>query len=282
MRAFKGKTAVITGAANGFGLEFAKECARREMKVVMNDIDGADLQKAAEAVRAFGAEVATLEADVSLYEEMQKLVKLAVDSFGTLDLMFNNAGVYYIGRVWEMPVRDLRWMLDANVLSVFYGMREAIPVMQKQGTPCHIVNVASVAGLTTARTMSAYNASKAAVVAASEAALMDLKALPDNNIGLSVFCPGYVKTDLDNCERHRPQRYAQDGDPYYESAAYKKNTTMLHKFIQGGEKIDVVVPSVFRGIEEDSFYISTDATDEMFTPVMQKRFGNIVSKTNPA
>ena len=142
MKEFKGKTAVITGAGNGFGMEFAKECAKRGMKLVLADIDGPDLDKAVAELSGAGAEVTGVAADVSLYEEVQKVVKTAVDTYGTLDLMFNNAGVYYIGAIWDMPARDVQWMFDINVMSVFYGMREAIPVMMKQGTPCHIVNTA--------------------------------------------------------------------------------------------------------------------------------------------
>lgn len=282
MKEFKGKTAVITGAANGFGLEFAKECARRGMKLVMNDIDEADLARAVAEVKSMGAEVTPYAADISLYENVQEMVRLAQDTYGTLDLLFNNAGVYYVGRVWEMPVKDVQWMMDINVMSIFYAMHEAIPVMQKQGTPCHIVNVASIAGLISVRTMAAYHASKHAVVAASEATYADLQGVEGNNIGMTIFCPGYVKTDLDNCERHRPERYARDGDPYYDGPVYKANTDLLHKFIASGEDVGVVVPQVFRGIEEDQFYVRTDATDSMFTRMIEKRANNIVNKKNPS
>lgn len=282
MRDFKGKTAVVTGAANGFGLEYARECARRGMRIVMNDIDEADLARAVGEVRALGAEVEPFAADVSLYEEVQRMIALARDRYGSLDLLFNNAGVYYLGRVWEMPVRDLQWMFDVNIMSVYYGMREAIPLMLAQGTPCHIVNSASIAGLITARNMAAYHSSKQAVIAASEATWMDLQAVENNNIGMSVFCPGYIKTDLDNCERHRPARYARGDDPYYESPTYEKLTAQLHKFIASGEEESVVVPQVFGAIETGTFYVRTEGTDKLFTPMMEARFENILGKKNPA
>lgn len=281
MKEFRGKTAVITGAAHGFGAEFARECARRGMKLVLNDFEAGPLQKLADELAAQGAEVAVLPGTVSEYETVQALMKTATDKFSTLDLLFNNAGVYYIGAVWDMPARDVQWMLDVNTLSIFYGVREAVPVMRAQGTPCHIVNVASVAGLITTRTMAAYHASKHAVVAASEAILFDLQSLEGNQIGLSVFCPGYIQTDLHHSERRRPARYADPGDPYYQSETYKKNIALVDKFITTGEPIEVVVPTVFGGIEEDRFYITTDATAQAFLPMEKKRHANIENGQNP-
>lgn len=281
MKEFQGKTAVITGAAHGFGQELARECLRRGMKLVLNDIDGEALDALATHLRAEGGEVACAATDISLYENVQALIKMAVERFGSLDLLVNNAGVYHIGKVWDMPPRDVQWMMDVNVLSVFYGVHEAVPVMRAQGTPCHIVNVASVAGLITARTMAAYHASKHAVVAASEAMLYDLQAEEGNNIGLSVFCPGYVQTDLHNCWRHRPKRYTDASDPYYTSDTYKNNIRLVDKFITGGEAVDVVAPNIFKAIEEDTFYISTESTYNMFAGMMEKRSDNIVNKRNP-
>lgn len=281
MTEFNGKTAVITGAAHGFGAEFARECARRGMKLVLNDFETDSLEKLADELSAKGTDVALHPGDVSQYETVQALMKTALDCFGSLDLLFNNAGVYYIGAIWDMPARDFQWMLDVNTLSVLYGVREAVPVMRAQGTPCHIVNVASVAGLISARSMAAYHASKHAVVAASEAILFDLQSLEGNKIGLSVFCPGYIQTDLHHSERRRPARYKAPNDPYYKSDTYAKNIALVDKFITTGEPVDVVAPNVFRGIEEDRFYISTDATVNAFLPVEKKRHQNIETGQNP-
>lgn len=278
MKEFKGKTAVITGASHGFGAEFAKEAARRGMNLVLADIDGDALAATEKDVKDLGAKVFTLTVDVSLYEGVQEVVASALANFGGVDLMINNAGVYFIGSVVDMPVRDFQWMFDANVMSVIYGMKEAIPVMQKQGAPCHILNVASIAGIITNRTMTAYHASKHAVVAASEATYYDLQATEGNQIGMSIFCPGYVQTDLNNCEKHRPARYRDDNDPYYKSDTYKKNVHLVDKFITGGEPIDDVAAICFKAIEDDQFYI---LPTEMFEPWTVKRHRNIEQKKNP-
>lgn len=277
MKEFKGKTAVITGAGHGFGAEYAKEAARRGMKLVLGDIDEAALDDTVAAVKELGAEVVALTVDVSLYEGVQELVASAVANFGSVDLMINNAGVYFIGSVVDMPVRDFQWMFDANVMSVIYGMKEAIPQMLQQDTPCHILNVASIAGIITNRSMTAYHATKHAVVAASEATFYDLQAM-DAKIGMSLFCPGYVQTDLNHCENHRPARYQAPDDPYYQSDTYKKNVHLVDKFITGGVPIDDVAALCFKAIEDDQFYI---LPTEMFEPWTIKRHRNIEEKKNP-
>lgn len=277
MKEFKGKTAVITGAAHGFGAEFAKEAAKRGMNLVLADIDKEALDAIVETVEAAGARTVALAADVSLYEGVQQTVAAAADNFGGVDLMINNAGVYFIGSVVDMPARDFQWMFDANVLSVIYGMKEAIPHMLKQGTACHILNVASIAGIITNRSMTAYHASKHAVVAASEATFYDLQAM-GANIGMSIFCPGYVQTDLNHCEKHRPARYQAPDDPYYQSDTYKKNVHLVDKFITGGAPIDDVAALCFKAIEDEQFYI---LPTEMFEPWIVRRHRNIEEKKNP-
>ncbi|MGI6176063.1 MAG: SDR family NAD(P)-dependent oxidoreductase [Christensenellales bacterium] len=276
MKDFKGRTALITGAAHGFGAEFAKEAARREMKVVLVDIDKKALGEMEKTIASMGADVLAIEADVSLYEEVQKAVKAAVEKFSTIDLLFNNAGVYFHGTVWDMPVRDFQWMFEANVLSIIYGMKEVIPIMMKQGTPCHIVNVASIAGVITTRTLTSYHASKHAALAASEATLFDLQ-MEGANIGMSVYCPGYVQTSLHNSEDHRPERF-KAADPYYESETYKKLAKQVEKFITTGAPIEPVAGIVFKAIEEDQFYI---LPDRMFDPWTAKRHQNIQKQENP-
>ncbi|MDR2089887.1 MAG: SDR family NAD(P)-dependent oxidoreductase [Clostridiales Family XIII bacterium] len=279
MTEFENKTALITGAASGFGYEFAKECTKRGMNTVLVDIDKKRLSEADKAISAHNPNTLTVCADVSIYEEVQRAIKMTLDRYKTLDLLINNAGVYFVGNIWDMPLRDYRWMLDVNVLSIVYGMKEAIPVMMRQGTPCHILNTASIAGCIAAKGMSAYHMTKHAVVALSESVLLDLQKAKAH-IGISVFCPGFVKTDLHNCERHRPERYKAE-DPYYDSAIYQKNVALVDQFITTGEPVDPIAQIVFQAIEEKRFYIKTEATDKMYGPWLKKRFDNIVNNDNP-
>lgn len=280
MKDFKGKTAVITGAAHGFGMVIAEECAARGMKLAINDMDGEALAEVAKKLEGMGAQVLTDTSDASVYENVEAFVQNANKTLGSVDLMVNNAGVYFTGTIWDMPARDMQWMMDINTLGVLYGVKAAVPIMRAQGTECHILNVASVAGLIATRSMALYHASKHAVVASSEAIAYDLQSTEGNKIGISIFCPGFIQTDLHNCWKHRPERYQAD-DAYYESDAYKKNITLVNKFITTGEPIDVVVPNVFKGIEDNQFYISTEDTYKMYTPWMKKRWDNIANKNNP-
>lgn len=278
MKEFKNKVAVITGAANGFGVEFAKECAHREMKMVLADIDEENLIKVGQQIKDMGAEVVTVVTDVTLYEDVQNLAKVTMDSFGQVDLLFNNAGVVVAGPSWEVPVNDWDWIIGANLNSMIYGIKEFIPIMLKQNTPCHIVNTSSVAGLLTTPSMTAYHTTKHAAVAFTESVNYQLQAM-NANIKMSVFCPGFVQTDLDNCDRHRPDRYKIDpNNPYYESKSYKEGIERGHHVIKTGMPIDSIAMSVFTAIEEEQFYI---LTHPQYLPVIGLRVKNILEGKNP-
>ncbi|MGD9559942.1 MAG: SDR family NAD(P)-dependent oxidoreductase [Oscillospiraceae bacterium] len=278
MKDFKSKTAVITGGAQGLGFEFAKQSAQRGMNVVIIDIDGPALANAVKAIEGMGVKAIGVEADVSLLEGVQKGIKAAMDNFGTVDLMVNNAGVYYIGALTDMPYRDVQWMTDLNFMSVVYGMKEALPIMEKQGTPCHILNISSLAGIISNMTMSIYHATKHAVLALSESVAMELQQA-DSKVKITVFCPGYVQTNLMHSYDHRPERFKED-DPYYDTDTYKKYVSLVNKFISGGEPIEGIGDRVFKAIEDDQFYIKTEFT-ETFRPLMHKRHENIETNTNP-
>ncbi|NLW79313.1 MAG: SDR family NAD(P)-dependent oxidoreductase [Ruminococcaceae bacterium] len=256
MKEFKGKTAVITGAAHGFGAVLALEAARRGMKLLLADIDAPALDAVAAEARALGAEATAFAADLSLYENVHEMIARAVATYGTVDLLINNAGIAFRGKVWAVPPTDVDWMIDINLKAMLWGMHEAMPIMMAQGTPCHIVNVSSGAGITTARGMAAYHATKHAVVAATESTAYDLEEQGITNIGLTLFLPGYIQTDLHHCEQRRPARYRQDM-PYHRTGTWRADQAQLEADITGGLPIDVVVPAVFGAIENDQFYVVT-------------------------
>lgn len=123
------------------------------------------------------------------------MIDIAIEEYGQIDLLFNNAGVAIPGVIWELPMRDWDWIVQVNVMSQVYAMNLAIPIMLKQNTPCHIINTASVAGLITSDGMPAYHTTKHAAVALSESVSYDLQKI-NANIKISVLCPGFVQTDL--------------------------------------------------------------------------------------
>jgi NAD(P)-dependent dehydrogenase (short-subunit alcohol dehydrogenase family) len=278
MKDFAGRTALITGAGNGFGAEFAKEATARGMKLVLVDIDEADVQRTLATCQELGAEGIALGLDVSLYENVKTMVKTAVDTYGTIDLLINDAGVAVGGLVWETPVQDYEWTLAVNVMAQVYAMHEVIPIMRAQGNDCHIVNVASVAGVLTSPGLSCYHMSKHASVALSESVYYDLQAA-GATIGMSVYCPGFVQTDLHHYERHRPERFAQGDDPYYQSEPYKRVMARSEHVIKTGIPIDSAGMSVFIAIEENQFYI---LTHPQYFPIIGVRCRDILEGRVPS
>lgn len=262
MKDFSGRVALITGAGNGFGQEFAKEAAKRGMKLFLADINESDLQRTAVTVRSMGAVVETQVADVSLESEVDEIVNACVACYGQIDLLINNAGIVTPGKIDVLPSRDWHWIIETNCLSQVYSMQRVIPIMKKQGTECYILNVASLAGLVTMHKMPAYFATKHFAVALSEAVYYDL--MDDGaNIKMSVFCPGFIQTDLHHCERHRPERFKAPDDPYYKSEAFKHGQGLAEYEITHGTKLAEVGPFVFSAIEKDHFYIEIHPKTKM-------------------
>lgn len=277
MKEFKGKTAVITGAGNGIGLELAKEAAKRKMRLVLVDIEKKDIERTLDTIKGLGAEGIALAMDVSLYENVCEMIKAARETYGTIDLLINNAGIAVGGLIWEMPVCDYEWSISINAMAQVYALHETIPIMLQQGTEGHIVNVASVAGLATTLNMSAYHMSKHASVALSEGVHYDLQKL-NSNIGVSVYCPAYMKTDLYNYERHRPDRFKDPDNTYYKSESYLKTMKRSEKLITNGYPVNDVGPYVFKAIEEKQFYI---IPHHEFDHIIETRLRNILENQVP-
>ena len=190
---FKGKTAVLTGAGSGFGLECARIAAGLGMQVVMADVQQDALGKAAAEIAGMGVQVLARRVDVAKADEMQGLANAVKAQFGAPHFVFNNAGVGSGGLVWENTLADWEWVLGVNVWGVVHGVRLFTPMMLEaaKADPAfqgHIVNTASMAGLLTAPNMGIYNVSKHAVVALTETLYQDLKLVSDQ-ISASVLCP---------------------------------------------------------------------------------------------
>lgn len=278
MKEFEGKVAVVTGAANGFGREFVKECARRKMKIAAIDIEGEEVKEVCRLAEELGAEsVLDMQADVTKFEDVERCVNRVMEAYGQIDLLFNNAGVAFSGSILDLPLRDWEWVMHTNVFSHVYFMKLVIPIMLKQKTHCNIVNVASVAGLMTSPGLTPYHTSKHAAVALSESVEMDLQAM-GADIHLSVYCPGFVQTDLHHCERHRPQQYSDPSDPYYTSPAFYACQKAAEVSICTGMPIDSVGMRVFNAIEEDQFYI---LTHPQFGLIIGKRVQDMLSGKKP-
>ena len=205
---FAGKTAVLTGAGSGFGLECARIGARLGMNLVLVDVQQDALDAATAEMQAAGAQVLARKVDVSNAAQMEQLAADVQQRFGAPHLVFNNAGVGAGGLVWENSVKDWEWVLGVNLWGVVHGVRLFTPMMlaAAKADPAwrgHIINTASMAGLLAAPNMGIYNVSKHAVVALSETLYQDLSLVTDQ-IGASVLCPFFVPTGINQSHRNRP------------------------------------------------------------------------------
>jgi NAD(P)-dependent dehydrogenase (short-subunit alcohol dehydrogenase family) len=205
---FKNKTAVLTGAGSGFGLECARIGARLGMNLVLADVQQDALDRAGAEMQALGAPVLAFQLDVAKAAQVEALGRAVQARFGAPHLVFNNAGVGAGGLIWENSAADWEWVLGVNLMGVAHGLRVFTPMMldaakQDPAYRGHIVNTASMAGLLNAPNMGVYNASKHAVVSMSETLYQDL-ALVTDQISASVLCPFFVPTGISQSHRNRP------------------------------------------------------------------------------
>jgi NAD(P)-dependent dehydrogenase (short-subunit alcohol dehydrogenase family) len=285
LKSFKGQTAVLTGAASGFGLECARIAAREGMNVVMVDVQ-------ADALNTVWAEVEALAAlhdgrviahvvDVSRADQMQALADTVQQTFGAPSLVFNNAGVGSGGLVWENTVLDWEWVLGVNVWGVIHGVRLFTPMMlaaaaADPGFEGHIVNTASMAGLLSPPNMGVYNVSKHAVVTLSETLYQDL-ALVTEQVHAHVLCPFFVPTGISASQRNRPADMTDEGAQPTRSQLIGK--AMSEKAVGSGKvsAADVAL-KVFAALRDKQFYIYSHPRA---LASVQTRMEDVVMGRNP-
>lgn len=257
MKDFRGKVAVITGAASGLGREFANTAASLGMKLVLADVQAKALEHAAEELMEGGAEVLAMVCDVSKAAHVQELADSAIARFHHVHLVFNNAGVGCGGLIWENSEQDWEWVLGVNLMGVVHGVRVFTRVMlecaQRDGDfEGHIVNTASMAGLLAPPVMGIYNVSKHAVVALTETLHHDLK-LVDAPIKASVLCPYFVPTGIAQSHRNRPEDLESEERV---TASQMAAQMMTEKAVESGKVTAQDVARItFDAIREERFYI---------------------------
>jgi NAD(P)-dependent dehydrogenase (short-subunit alcohol dehydrogenase family) len=258
VKSFKGRTAVLTGAASGFGLEVARIAAREGMNVVMADVQADALAKAQAEIEGLGAQVLAQLVDVSKADQVDALAAATVARFGAPHVVFNNAGVGAGGLIWEHSVKDWEWTLGVNIMGVAHGVRVFTPLMleaAKHDTAYegHIVNTASMAGLLNAPNMGAYNVSKHAVVSLSETLYQDLSLVTDQ-VTASVLCPFFVPTGIHLSYRNRPAELKDSG--VKPTASQRIAQAMSSKAVGSGKVSAAdVAAMVFDALREKRFYI---------------------------
>ncbi|CAG9198275.1 NADP-dependent 3-hydroxy acid dehydrogenase YdfG [Paraburkholderia tropica] len=251
---FEGRVAVITGAASGFGRAFAQQAAALGMKLVLADVDAATLDAAVQAMREQGAQAIGVRTDVRDPAQVDALAQAALDAYGKVHLLFNNAGVGTGGYLWESSAKDWEWVFGVNVMGVANGVRSFAPIMLKQGERAHIVNTASVAGLLSPPAMGVYNASKHAVVSLTETLYHDLKNVSDV-VSCSLLCPAFVPTGIANAERSRPDDLRNDEPP---TRSQQAADLQLQRAVRSGRLTpDDVAKATFDAVRDARFYILT-------------------------
>jgi NAD(P)-dependent dehydrogenase (short-subunit alcohol dehydrogenase family) len=272
---------VVTGAASGIGLGLAERCADEGMKVVLADVEEAPLNETERALKDNGADVLAVNTDVSRLEDIEGLAEKTLNAYGGVHLLINNAGVQSGESanvpVWETSLADWQWVLGVNLWGVVYGLKVFTPIMLKQDTECHIVNTASMAGLITEPHLVIYAVTKSGIIKLSEGLYLQLKER-NASVGVSVLCPAFVSSNLDNAERNRPAGLKNPPRPARE---YKKSP-LLEQIQKGG--ITMLSPQqcadiVFTAIRNDEFYILTDT---LIDRLARQRMENILQRRNPS
>jgi NAD(P)-dependent dehydrogenase (short-subunit alcohol dehydrogenase family) len=244
----EGKTAVITGGASGIGLATAKKFAAAHANLVLGDIEEEPLQRVVEDLRADGAHVIGVHTDVTKEEDVIALRDAALAEFSAAHVIFNNAGVA-AGATIGTPTSIWKWVIDVDLYGVIYGINAFMPVFLEQNEG-HVVNTASLAGLGGAPGMGPYCAAKFAVVGLSESLFQELL-LTNSQVGVSVLCPGFVKTRIHESSRNMPNELVS----YNESPAAQFIAGAASQAVNAGIDAADVAALVEDAVTKNKFWI---------------------------
>lgn len=258
-----GKVAVVTGGGSGIGAALCRRFAEAAMSVVVADVDEAAAIEVADRLAADGvlvgeARALPMRADVSSADEVAALGRATMDAFGGVHLVCNNAGVSTGGLSWELPLADWQWVMEVNLWGVVYGVQTFVPLIVESGGG-HIVNTASMAGLTSPPFMSPYSVAKHGVVALSEALYHELSFMHPE-VGASVLCPGWVRTRIHEAGRNRPERHGGPtslADGVDEGEAASGMGDVVSQLIESGIDPAEVAEMVFQAVLECRFWVFT-------------------------
>ncbi|WPP46373.1 SDR family NAD(P)-dependent oxidoreductase [Pseudomonas sp. AN-1] len=257
------RVAVITGAASGIGRGLAERAIIERLHLVLADRDGEALERLAAQLREQGVQVLTQVTDVADAAQLERLRDAAVQRFGAVDLLFNNAGVMQTGSCWELSEAQWQRALAVNLGGVINGIRAFLPLLLAQGRPAHVVNTASLAGLLNSPFMAAYNVTKQAVVALSESLHYEMAAL-NTQVGISVLCPGPVASEIMTSDQGQ--------------GAGGELNRLLDGQIRQGMSPAELAELVFAAIAEKRFWI---LPHKGFKPALRARLESVLEERNP-
>ena len=264
---FEGRTAVISGGAEGIGLSIAKALGEQKMNIVLADIDEKNLLKSTAELESLGIPVLATLLDVADEMQWKSVAEKAVERFGKVHMVVNNAGVGGdSGPIENQETEGWQWALGVNLMGVVYGAKVMTPLIKDHGEGGWILNVASMAGMGGVPYSGVYTASKAAVVALSESWAAELK---DKRIGVSVLCPAFVQTRIYDSERNRPDKYKSENYQIENESSFSKQTKQM---VKDGIDVSIVGKRVVEAINHGELYIFTHPN---YRQVNQQRFNGI-------
>jgi NAD(P)-dependent dehydrogenase (short-subunit alcohol dehydrogenase family) len=277
MKDFRGKVAVVTGAASGIGFALANRFARNGMKVVMADVEEPALEGAVASMRRQNHDVTPVVTDVAKLQDIEALAEKALSAYGKVHILCNNAGVggLFTVPIWETTHKDWQWTVGVNLMGPVNGIRTFVPIMLRQDEEGHIVNTASIAGLTTGSRI--YGVTKHAVVALSEALYTNLRQV-DAKIGVSVLCPNMVQTKMPYAYRNRPPELLDESNAPPPPAERDMADRLFKRTQEEGMPPHEAAELVLNAIKDDQFWVLT--SDESHEAI-RARAESIVNRTNP-
>jgi NAD(P)-dependent dehydrogenase (short-subunit alcohol dehydrogenase family) len=268
MREFAGKTAFVTGGASGIGLALGRAFAEAGMKVMLADVEAEALERAVRQLREKTPNVDGVRCDVADLASVQRAANAAIEKFGNVHVVCNNAGVGGGSGIDDISIETWRWVLDVNLMGVLHGVAAFLPHMRAHGEGGHFVNTASMAGLQAGIGFSPYVTSKYAVVAMSEGLAIQARPL---GIGVTVLCPGFVRTRIAESARNRSERYgaAPAPDPASYGATLARH--LAERTLDGLDPSDVAAQTL-AAVRADELYVFThpdmrDEVDERFDAI---------------
>ncbi len=275
MRELAGKTAFVTGGASGIGFALGRAFAEAGMKVMLADIEADALAAAVKSLNGVGPGVRGVTCDVADPLSVERAAKASYEAFGNVHVVCNNAGVAAAGGIDNISLESWRWVLDVNLMGVLHGIRTFLPHIRAHGEGGHFVNTASMAGLLSGDWFSPYTASKFAVVGLSEGLVRQLAPL---GIGVSVLCPGFVRTRISESGRNRPERYGPTRtlDP---ASPAGQIAAAIAQLVQSGLDPSDVAARVLAAIRAGELYVFTHPD---MRPELEARFAAILAAMDKA
>jgi NAD(P)-dependent dehydrogenase (short-subunit alcohol dehydrogenase family) len=272
MDTLESKVAVVTGAASGIGLGMARAFGHEGMRVVLSDVSDERLNNAVTDLQSEGIDCIGQIADVRSLEAVEALARAAVDTYGQVHVVCNNAGVGVFGRQWELSEQDWAFAIDVCLWGVINGVRVFVPRMLASGVQCHVVNTASMGGLLSAPFVGPYAAAKHGVVGLSKSLRVELGG---TNVGVTLVCPGNVRTNV-----ARAMREQRDGQRRGGSTDLDDFLNFLESGLQDESAMDPadVGKLVVQAIKTNQFWLLPNGAPQL--PLVEADFEEMRSSSS--